>query len=241
MLNSQTSWDNSVFEIHVHVFIFSGPEDSDIDNDEDTDVKGQEMIVSSDSTEDEEFDIETQRKKRPLKRRKMRDGNTAVVQVTTDPDVDNIIINKPTDAIEDIPVFKNEDDKRQFEANLSIDLSCVDHLFIETRIEQELNDKVPILSRINSTVLSLYTCTVCNKIFKTVSHMRLHCLIHTDLKPFMCNKCNYSTNSKGKPHSHSSIMVYATFNNISVVWWQTVFLVEETGVHGENHRPVASH
>jgi hypothetical protein len=47
------------------------------------------MIVSSDSTEDEEFDIETQRKKRPLKRRKMRDGNTAVVQVTTDPDVDN--------------------------------------------------------------------------------------------------------------------------------------------------------
>jgi hypothetical protein len=50
MLNSQTSWDNSVFEIHVRVFIFSGPEDSDIDNDEDTDVKGQEMIVSSDST-----------------------------------------------------------------------------------------------------------------------------------------------------------------------------------------------
>jgi hypothetical protein len=44
------------------------------------------------------------------------------IQVTTDPDVDNIIINKPTDAIEDIPVFKNEDDKRQFEANLSIDL-----------------------------------------------------------------------------------------------------------------------
>jgi len=28
----------------------------------------------------------------------------------------------------------------------------------------------------------------------------------------------------------------ATFNNISVVSWQSVLLVEETGVHGENHR-----
>jgi len=33
----------------------------------------------------------------------------------------------------------------------------------------------------------------------------------------------------------------ATFNNISVKSWRIVFLVEETGVHGENHRPVASH
>jgi hypothetical protein len=33
----------------------------------------------------------------------------------------------------------------------------------------------------------------------------------------------------------------ATFNNISVILWQSVLLVEETGVPGENHRPVASH
>jgi len=33
----------------------------------------------------------------------------------------------------------------------------------------------------------------------------------------------------------------ATFNNISVISWPSVLLVEETGVHGENHRPVASH
>ena len=32
----------------------------------------------------------------------------------------------------------------------------------------------------------------------------------------------------------------ATFNNISVISWQSVLLVEETGVPGENHRPVAS-
>jgi hypothetical protein len=30
----------------------------------------------------------------------------------------------------------------------------------------------------------------------------------------------------------------ATFNNMSVIWWQSVLLVE---VAGENHRPVASH
>jgi len=33
----------------------------------------------------------------------------------------------------------------------------------------------------------------------------------------------------------------ATFNNISVILWQSVLLVEETGVPGENHRPVTSH
>ena len=38
------------------------------------------------------------------------------------------------------------------------------------------------------------------------------------------------------------VMVYnTTFNNISVISWQSVLLVEETWVPGENHRPVASH
>jgi hypothetical protein len=32
-----------------------------------------------------------------------------------------------------------------------------------------------------------------------------------------------------------------TFNNISALSWRSVLLVEETGVSGENHRPVASH
>ena len=39
------------------------------------------------------------------------------------------------------------------------------------------------------------------------------------------------------------LMVFnATFNNISVISWQSVLLMEETGGGpGENHRPVASH
>ena len=32
----------------------------------------------------------------------------------------------------------------------------------------------------------------------------------------------------------------ATFNNISVIRWRSVLLVEETGVPEENQRPVAS-
>ena len=36
------------------------------------------------------------------------------------------------------------------------------------------------------------------------------------------------------------MMFNAIFNNISVISWMSVLLVEETGVSGENHRPAAS-
>ena len=38
------------------------------------------------------------------------------------------------------------------------------------------------------------------------------------------------------PHFMVRVMVLnATFNNISVISWRSVLLVEETGVPGENH------
>ena len=38
------------------------------------------------------------------------------------------------------------------------------------------------------------------------------------------------------------VMVFnATFNNISVISWLSVLLVEENGVPRENHGPIASH
>ena len=37
------------------------------------------------------------------------------------------------------------------------------------------------------------------------------------------------------------MVLNATFNNISVISWWLVLLVRETGVPGENHRPVACH
>ena len=33
----------------------------------------------------------------------------------------------------------------------------------------------------------------------------------------------------------------ATFNNILVITWSSVLLLEETGVPGENHQPVVSY
>jgi hypothetical protein len=35
--------------------------------------------------------------------------------------------------------------------------------------------------------------------------------------------------------------INSTFNNISVILWRSVLLVEETGVPGENYRPAESH
>ena len=37
------------------------------------------------------------------------------------------------------------------------------------------------------------------------------------------------------------MVLYLTFNNISVISWQSILFMEETGVPGENHRPVAGH
>ena len=38
-----------------------------------------------------------------------------------------------------------------------------------------------------------------------------------------------------------AMVLNATFNNISVISWQSVLLVEETGVPRENHISIASH
>ena len=38
-----------------------------------------------------------------------------------------------------------------------------------------------------------------------------------------------------------AMTINATFNNISVISWWSVILVEETGVPGENHKHAASH
>jgi hypothetical protein len=37
-----------------------------------------------------------------------------------------------------------------------------------------------------------------------------------------------------------AIVFNATFNDISVISWRSVSLVEETGVPGENHRPAST-
>jgi hypothetical protein len=42
-------------------------------------------------------------------------------------------------------------------------------------------------------------------------------------------------------HYYRWMVINTTSNNISAISWWSILLVEETGVPGENHRPVASH
>jgi hypothetical protein len=56
---------------------------------------------------------------------------------------------------------------------------------------------------------------------------------------------NFSGKKHVKVNDYSLFLVwlmvlYATFNNISVISWRSVLLVEEIGVPGENHRHAAS-
>jgi hypothetical protein len=37
------------------------------------------------------------------------------------------------------------------------------------------------------------------------------------------------------------VVFNVTFNNISIISWRSILLVDETGIPGEKHRPVASH
>ncbi|KAH9515590.1 hypothetical protein Btru_011507 [Bulinus truncatus] len=107
------------------------------------------------------------------------------------------------EALENLPIFKNEEEKIEFESCIDVDLSQVDNMFRIHIIEQELNEmsglvyNTPTLSS-----LSVYLCNFCNKVFKSLSHIRLHCVTHTNLKPFKCNKCKYTTNSKGNLYTH---------------------------------------
>ena len=56
------------------------------------------------------------------------------------------------------------------------------------------------------------------------------------------NWCSASTSSFSRClHQVYRLMVFnSTFNNISIISWWSVLLVEETGVPAENHQPVAS-
>jgi len=97
-----------------------------------------------------------------------------------------------------LPVFVEEEDKVAFEQNINVDLSQVDNMFRTLVIEQEVNENAPPPSSRTMNELSIYSCNVCEKVFMSLSHMRQHCLIHTDLRPFHCTKCEYATNTKGE-------------------------------------------
>jgi hypothetical protein len=76
----------------------------------------------------------------------------------------------------------------------------------------------------NSTCKLFYpACPVCKSVQETVFLLFSKCI-------------------NGWDYMGVRFMVFnATFNNISVISWWSVLLVEETAEPGENHRPVTSH
>ena len=54
-------------------------------------------------------------------------------------------------------------------------------------------------------------------------------------------QCQYSISCALTLLKLRVLVLYATFNNISVILCRSVLLVEETGVPEQNHRPFASH
>lgn len=103
-----------------------------------------------------------------------------------------------------VPVFSRDEERLAFEEHLNrVDLSCVDHLYTQHQVAQEIT--CPPGTRTASKEacdLHVYCCNACKKVFKTQSHMRLHCLIHTNLKPFTCHQCDFTTNAKGNLYTH---------------------------------------
>lgn len=103
-----------------------------------------------------------------------------------------------------IPVFNTEDERLAFEERLnSVDLSCVDHLYVRHEVTQEVDmSKMRKMTGRETNELLVFSCNICKKVFKSLSHMRLHCIIHTDLKPFKCPQCPFRSNAKGNLYTH---------------------------------------
>lgn len=95
-----------------------------------------------------------------------------------------------------LPVFRDESDRIAFDRSLQIDLGpLVDHMFALRAVDREV-DLAATRSRPRPKV-NVYSCLLCRKAFRSPSHARLHCLVHTQLRPFRCFRCRYATNTRG--------------------------------------------
>lgn len=184
--------------IHVLMLVYPGEneeaasedDEEELDNDEDKDFRVSDYKIKDVEEEEDEIEEEDDEAEGPPKKKR----RSYKLHMDADGEERGA---RPTDQIGDVPIFKTEAEKSQFEQSLNVDLSFVDNMFRQHMIEQDLNDKATVASRMTTNTLNLYSCNMCDKIFKTLSHMRLHCLTHTDAKPFKCPKCPYRSNGKG--------------------------------------------
>jgi hypothetical protein len=65
--------------------------------------------------------------------------------------------------------------------------------------------------------------------------------LHSEIIISVCVTILKGKNNSVKRARVSVIVLNATVNNISVISWRSVLLMQETGVPRENHRPAVSH
>ena len=81
-----------------------------------------------------------------------------------------------------------------------------------------------------SVKYNIYRCDrqLLEQLLYTVIDLHIQCRDRPDISLYLVTRFGF-------------MVLNATFNNISVISWWSVFLVEETGVPGENHRPATSY
>lgn len=139
------------------------------------------------------------------------------VEFYTDHDVD-AENPQPKNQLKDIPLFTSDAEKEEFEKCLNVNLSMFDDMFTVIQLQQDVNDKgISEGGRSCQAGLKLYTCNTCEKVFKSLSHVRLHAIIHTDLHPFKCPKCSYSCNSKGNCYCNIILLCNINANIYKII------------------------
>ncbi|XP_022248683.1 zinc finger protein ZFAT-like isoform X1 [Limulus polyphemus] len=103
-----------------------------------------------------------------------------------------------------VPIFNSKEEQAEFEEKVNaVDLSCVDDMFVRHEVSQEVNTELTGRpKRRENNELIVFSCNVCKKVIKSLSHIRLHCVTHTNLKPFKCLQCPSAFNAKGNLYTH---------------------------------------
>ena len=105
-----------------------------------------------------------------------------------------------------LSVFTHEADRLRFEDCINVNLGMLDEYYDTHEIDQDVVPNDDSQQNTPPRPMLLYSCKNCNKIFKTLAFTRAHVLTHTDLRPYQCFKCTYTTNTKGEQASISQLV-----------------------------------
>ena len=102
-------------------------------------------------------------------------------------------------------------------------------------------DKSPHWDTVKQNILH-YNNIVMRKIPQTVTLFKIYVTKHIEIDNFpQLQNILHSIYMNIRVLGLGAMVFNATSNNILFILWRSALLVEEIGVYGENHRPVASY